>query len=141
MSLLLLIGCTTFTFMRQRKERNLNRRLLEPDPMIISENLHSPPPREKNSETVSCMLVGETMPSLQDRSCETVKEVPTDDGRERINSIGNPVASDPHGAPQQAPLDVMAAVVRSMNQLVQLFMNREAQRARRNSLDSPPEYE
>ncbi|PBK80684.1 hypothetical protein ARMGADRAFT_1068830 [Armillaria gallica] len=140
-SLLLLIGCTTFMFMRQRKERNLNCRLLEPDPMIISENLHSPPPREKNSETVSRMLVGETMPNLQDRSCETVEEVPTDDGRERINSVGNPLASDPHGAQQQAPLDVMAAVVRSMNQLVQLFINREAQRARRNSLDSPPEYE
>ncbi|KAK0219548.1 hypothetical protein EDD85DRAFT_988992 [Armillaria nabsnona] len=139
-SLLLLIGCTTFMFMRQRKERNLNRRLLEPDPMIISENLHSPP-REKNSETVSRMLVGETMPNLQERRCETAEVVPTDGGRERRNSIGNPVASDSQGAPQQVPSDVMAAVVRSMNQLVQLFMNREAQRAQGGSLDSPPEYE
>lgn len=128
-------------FVRQRKERNLNHRLLEPDPMILSENSHSPPPRKKNSETVSPMLAGETTPNLQDRSCETAEEAPTDGGRERRNSIGNPVASDPQGAPQQAPLDVMAAVVRSMSQLVQLFMNREAQRAPRGSLDSPPEYE
>ncbi len=128
-------------FIRQRKERNLNRRLLEPDPMIILENSHSPPPRKKNSETVSRMLAGETTPNLQDRSYPTAEEVLTDGGRERRNSIGNPVTSDPQGAPQQAPLDVMAAVVRSMNQLVQLFMNREAQRAPGGSLDSLPEYE
>ncbi|PBK60550.1 hypothetical protein ARMSODRAFT_1090260 [Armillaria solidipes] len=124
-SLLLLIGCVTFMFIRQRKERNLNRRLLEPDPMIISENLHPPPPRNKNSETVS---PGEMTPNLQDRSCETAEEVPTDGGRERRNSIGNPDASDPQ-----------TAFLRLMNQLVQ-FMNREAQRVRRGSLDLPPDY-
>ncbi len=87
------------------------------------------------------MLAGEMTPNLQDRSYPTAEEVLTDGGRERRNSIGNPVTSDPQGAPQQAPLDVMAAVVRSMNQLVQLFMNREAQRAPGGSLDSLPEYE
>ena len=121
---------------------------LSPNPKIIHElNSHSPPVRNKNSETITPTLAGGMTPNVGSGSQEPVEESPegnpTDEGGER-DSIGMPVhvdTSEPQSAPQQeAALDVVAEVVRLRTQFQQFIVEREAERVQGNLLDPPPAY-
>ncbi|PBK60580.1 hypothetical protein ARMSODRAFT_982243 [Armillaria solidipes] len=153
-SLLLVFGGGAFLFIRKWRPRNRNsRHRLSPNPKIIPElNSQSPPVSDKNSETITPMLVGGAAPHLGDQSQEIVEQNPegnpTEDEGERRNSISWPVhvhISEPQSAaqqegPQAALGDVVAEVVRLRTQFQQLIVEREAERVHGNELDPPPAY-
>ncbi len=153
-SLLITFGGGTFLFIRKQRHRNWNsKHCLSPNPKIIPElNLHSPPVRNKNGETITPMLVDGVVPDLGDRSQEIVEQNPegnpTEDEEERRNSISSPVHVDTSESqratlqegPQAALGDVVAEVVRLRTQFQQFIMEQEAERVHGNALDPPPAY-
>ncbi|KAK0219588.1 hypothetical protein EDD85DRAFT_865159 [Armillaria nabsnona] len=149
--MLLIFGGGTFLFIRRRRHRSL-RGLRSPNPKILPElnsiHSHLPPVGNKNSETVSPMLAGDMPPNLGSGSRELVEESPegnpTEDERERRNSIGTPVDNDNseaqsprerEGSPE-APLDDVGAEVLRLRDQVQ----RLVERVQGNEFDPPPAY-
>ncbi|PBK82613.1 hypothetical protein ARMGADRAFT_1140819 [Armillaria gallica] len=150
--LLLIFGGGTFLFIRRRRHRGL-RDPLSPNPKILPElnsiHSHLPPVGNKNSrQTISPILAGEMPPNLGSGSREPVQESPegnpTEDERERRNSIGTPVDNEDSEAQSprereespQAPLDDVEAEVLRLRDQVQ----RLVERVQGNAFDPPPAY-
>ncbi len=153
-SLLIIFGGGTFLFIRKRRHPNWNlKHRLSPNLKIIPElNSLSPPVGNKNGEVITPMMVGEMAPNFGDRNQERLGQTlggnPTEDNRERRDSISMPVhiyTSEPQSTPEQegpqaALDDVVAEVVRLRTQFQQFIVEREAERVHGNALDPPPAY-
>ncbi|KAK0209681.1 hypothetical protein IW262DRAFT_1416634 [Armillaria fumosa] len=97
-SLMLLIEGGAFLFICHRRRQNWKHCRLSPNPKVhpepepgLDQGLHSPPVGNKNSETVSPMLEGETTPNTGDVITDTVEQSPEgnpfEEEGERRNSI------------------------------------------------------
>ncbi|SJL17841.1 uncharacterized protein ARMOST_21405 [Armillaria ostoyae] len=149
-SLLLIFGGGAFLFIRKRRHRNRNlKHRQSPNLKIIPElNLHSPPVRSKNGETISAVPAGEITQDEGGGRQEPVEGSPlaegnpTEDETERRDSTGSPVHNNTSHRQStrkespQAPLeDVGAEVLRLRDQVQRLV-----ERIQGNVFDPPPAY-
>ncbi len=143
--LLIILGGGTFLFIRKRRYGKWNlKHHLSPNPKIIPQpNLHSPPVRNKNRETISPRREGDMTVNLGDRSWETVEHSQegnsTEVERERRNSIGAPDTLESQSVQQEDVLDVVNEVLRLRNH-VQQIIEGEPEGVQGNLLDPPPAY-